>query len=79
MRKTVDVSLLPRGVWQAPYFGPTGELVLLAVTSKHWKWREVVVPHGASRVVAAESLEADLDAFEPPPPKMFILRGAASS
>jgi hypothetical protein len=74
MRHSKGVPLLDRGVRQAPWFGPDGELVLLAITSKHAKWKEVIVPHGASRVEAGEALEAELDLYDPPPPLLRVMR-----
>lgn len=67
-------SLLRRGVRQAPWLGPNGELVLVAITSKRQKLKEVVVPHGASRIDAAERLEAELDLADAPPPRLSLMR-----
>jgi hypothetical protein len=62
MRHSVSLDLLGRGVFQAPWLGPNGELVLLAVRRDHrLNAPPFVVPHGASRISAAESLLDGLD------------------
>jgi len=68
MRTTKHGELLPRGVWQADFFGPDGELVLVAV-NRHRRLiaPPLVVPHGASRIAAADRLMAALDAVDPIP------------
>ena len=57
-----------RGVYVAPYLGPDGEIVLLAITSsrKLATSGPVIVPHGADRVAAAEALWDLLDRVDPP-------------
>lgn len=61
-------ALLDRGVWQAPWLGPNGELVLLAITKARALHGEPhVVPHGASRIEAAELLLSRLDRDDPVP------------
>lgn len=66
MRHRVPLDLLGRGVFQAPWLGPDGELVLIAVRSDHrLNAPPLVVPHGASRIAAAERLESDLEAGDP--------------
>ena len=55
-----------RGVYAAPWIGPTDELVLIAITSDcRLAVEPVIVPHGASRVDAADALYAKLDALDP--------------
>lgn len=62
MQHGPSLDLLGRGVFQAPWLGPNGELVLLAVRRDHrLNAPPLVVPHGASRIAAAESLLAGLD------------------
>lgn len=57
---------LPRGVYQAPWIGPDGEVVLIAITRQHkLAAGPVTVPHGASRVGAADELWAVLDRVDP--------------
>jgi hypothetical protein len=59
-------ALLDRGVWQAPWVGPDGELVLLAVTRAHaLNEPPHNVAHGASRIEAAERMMAALDRDDP--------------
>lgn len=58
-------ALLDRGIWQAPWFGPNGEMVLLAITRAHGKLSEVIVPHGASRTETADRMLAELNAVDP--------------
>lgn len=61
-------ALLERGVWQAPWLGPTGELVLIAITrARALHGAPFIVPHGASRVDAANALLEGLDAIDPVP------------
>lgn len=60
-------EMASRGIWQAPWFGPDGELILVSVTRARRRLREVVVPHGASRIEAAESLLAELEREDPVP------------
>jgi hypothetical protein len=66
MRVRPNCALLVRGVWQADFFGPDGELVLVAVDRRRrLVANPVVVPHGASRIEAAERLLAILEAADP--------------
>lgn len=61
-------ALLDRGVWQAPWLGPQGELVLIAITRSHsMHCPPFVVPAGASRVDAAERLLSALERDDPIP------------
>lgn len=58
---------LGRGVWQAPFDGPDGEMVLVAVTSRGWlNELPVVVPHGADRSGMADAMLTRLDLADPP-------------
>lgn len=56
-----------RGVWLAPWQGPNGEMILVAVSSKCRRLREVTVPIGANHVDAAERLLDLLDEQDPDP------------
>ena len=57
---------LGRGVWQAPFDGPDGELVLVAVTSRGRMCGEVtIVPHGASRIETADRMLLALELADP--------------
>lgn len=59
---------LGRGVWQADFFGPDGELVLVALNrQRRLVANPCVVPHGASRIDAADRLTAILDDADPMP------------
>jgi len=60
-------EMASRGVWQAPWFGPDGELILVSVTRARRRLREVVIPHGGSRIEAADSLLAELERDDPIP------------
>jgi hypothetical protein len=61
-------DLLRRGVWQAPFFGPDGEMVLLAVTrDSRLVGDPVIVPHGASRIAAADVMLDRLNSIDPVP------------
>jgi hypothetical protein len=59
-------GMLARGVWTAPYFGPNGETVLVAVDSQQ---RLVgsprIIGDGESRIAAADSLLDELDRADP--------------
>lgn len=65
-------KLSKRGVWQAPWMGEEGEMVLIAITSKHRLLRIVTIPPGASRIDAAEALLSELDAADPVPSLRLI-------
>jgi hypothetical protein len=68
-----SLELLNRGVYQAPWLGPNGELVLLAVRKDHRLNAEpTVVPNGASRIAAAERLLDDLEGDDPVPKLKII-------
>ncbi|MHB1097860.1 MAG: hypothetical protein ACYC3F_17005 [Gemmatimonadaceae bacterium] len=59
-------GLLARGIHLAPWLGPDGELVLVAVTSKGRTLREpITLPHGADRIGAAEALWEELERADP--------------
>ena len=59
-------TLLDRGVWIAPWLGPAGEMVLLAVTTRHQLAVDpMTVPTGASQVLAAELLWDQLEELDP--------------
>ena len=62
-------EMLERGVWKAPWRGPNGEIVLLAVTSSHCLLSgcPVVVPRGCCHVTEADRLWALLDEIDPEP------------
>lgn len=61
-------GLLRRGVWQAPFLGRDGEMILAAVDRNGRLVGDVhVVPHGASRIDAADRLLAALDLADPVP------------
>lgn len=57
-----------RGVYAAPWMGPNGEIVLLAITKEHKLAGDpVTVPVGASHHAAADALWERLDADDPIP------------
>jgi hypothetical protein len=56
-----------RGVWLAPWQGPNGEMILVAVTAQRRRLDEYVVPIGANHVDAAERLLDRLDLADPDP------------
>lgn len=60
-------GLLDRGVYKAPWMGPNGEIVLLAVTSKHClvSLSPIVIPAGSNHVQAVDELWDMLDAIDP--------------
>lgn len=59
---------LGRGVYVAPWCGPQGELVLLAITSAgRLACDPLMIPHGADRVAAADALWDALEEADPDP------------
>lgn len=60
------LHMLERGVWKAPWQGPDGEIVLLAITSHH---RLLVPPSviafGRDHIGASDVLWEQLDAQDP--------------
>jgi hypothetical protein len=55
-----------RGVWVAPWVGPNGEIVLLALRRDNRLAGEPhVIPLGASHVLAADELWERLDREDP--------------
>ena len=65
-RRASPHQLADRGVWIAPWIGPQGEVVLVAVTSAHrLAAAPVTVPAGADRIAAAEALWDHLEAVDP--------------
>lgn len=65
-RPASSASLLPRGVWKAPWMGPNGEMVLLAVTACHaLACPPVTIPRGSDHTLAVDQLWAHLEATDP--------------
>lgn len=61
-----SVKPYDRGIWPAPWLGPNGELVLLAITrTHHLNGSPVIVPHGGSRIKIAGDMLAQLDRDDP--------------
>jgi hypothetical protein len=57
MRQAKPFESLPRGVFLAPWMGPEGELVLLAVKANgRLACDPVMLPHGADRGEASDRL-----------------------
>lgn len=57
----------PRGLYIAPWLGADGELVLLAIRAdRRLNEPPLSLPLGANSVEMAESMEARLDASDPP-------------
>lgn len=55
-----------RGVYVAPWHGEEGELVLIAITSRGTLAAPPLeIPHGASRLDAADGLSSLLDQKDP--------------
>lgn len=65
MRTRRRADALERGVWSEPYMGPDGEVVLYSVTRHLRLVRWMIVPHGASRVDAAQELWDELERLDP--------------
>lgn len=68
-------QFLERGVWKAPWMGPQGEMVLLAVAGSHRLVGEPkLLPRGCDFIAAHDQMwdlldEGDPSAFEGPPPE----------
>lgn len=61
-------SPLPRGVYVAPYFGPNGETVLLAITARQRLAAEpLFLLTSEHEVEQADALRRLLDEHDPPP------------
>lgn len=59
-------QLLTRGVWLAPWLGPSGELVLLAINRERKLAADpVVIPSGADQIEVATRLWEKLDQVDP--------------
>lgn len=57
-----------RGVWMAPWLGPNGETILVAVTrEKRLAGEPVIVPIGGNHVAASDELWDRLDGRDPIP------------
>ena len=57
-----------RGVWMAPWVGPNGETILVAVTrERKLAGDPVLVPLGGNHVNAGDELWARLDEDDPMP------------
>lgn len=68
MRIARPSEQLTRGVYVAPWMGPDGELVLLAITSTaRLACEPITVPHGADRVLAADLAWGALEVADPLP------------
>jgi len=66
MRIATVGQVLPRGVYVAPWMGPDGELVLLAITSsQRLAAPPLTVPHGADRLAASDALWEALEREDP--------------
>jgi hypothetical protein len=64
---------LKRGVWQAPFLGEDGEMVLVAVKRDgKLLCAPLVIPHGGSRIDAGDMLLDRLDADDPIPALRII-------
>jgi hypothetical protein len=62
------MSAFGRGVWLAPWVGPNGEAVFVAVTRERKLAGEpLLVPRGANHMRASDELWARLDADDPIP------------
>ena len=59
-------GLFERGVWKAPWMGPAGEIVLVAVSAaRHLIGRPFTVPLGGDHVGAVDRLLARLERQDP--------------
>lgn len=68
MRTASVGSGLTRGVYVAPWMGPNGEIVLIAVTrERKLAGDPVTVPHGTSHLLAGDELWARLERADPLP------------
>lgn len=66
MKRAKPGDEVGRGIWIAPWMGPNGELVLLAITStKRLAAPPFTIPAGADRVEASVRLLDVLDEVDP--------------
>lgn len=66
-------ELLRRGAWRAPWLGPSGEIVLIAITHAHRLYGEpVIVPNGADEDAVIRRLTGELNRADPIPPMKII-------
>lgn len=61
------IALLPRGVWTAPFLGPRGEPILVAIDREHRHVRWVTVPAGCGLLDISDDLWAFLERADPEP------------
>src|SRR5689334_8663825 len=59
-------GLLERGVWTAPFLGPRGETILVAIDRDHRHVRSITVPPDIGLVDVSGDLWAFLDRADPP-------------
>lgn len=67
MRKATFSSGVGRGVWVAPWMGPNGELILVAVRRDDRRVAERVLSAGDDHVKASDELWAAIEREDPLP------------
>jgi hypothetical protein len=73
MRAAVFSDGPGRGVYVAPWVGPKGELVLLAIRHDHRLAGDpYTIPNGANQALAADALWERLEREDPPPTLRII-------
>lgn len=73
MRKTGPWHTLERGVYVAPWVGPNGEMVLIALTRfRRLAGEPLMVPIGGNHVAAGEELWDRLETVDPIPKLQII-------
>lgn len=67
MRKVTFQAGVGRGVWVAPWMGPNGETILVAVRRDDRKVSERMLAFGDDHVQASEDLWDELERADPQP------------
>lgn len=72
--KPIPCDPLPRGVYTAPWVGPSGERYAIAISSDGRRIMEVCVYPGTDDGSAvSEMLHDVLDRVDPPPPPLSVV------
>lgn len=68
MRTPPRTELAERGVWVAQWLGPSGEMILVAVSREHRQVGDLVlIPAGGNSLEASDELWRRLDGEDPIP------------
>ena len=67
-------DLLGRGVWKLPYRTPEGYEILVAITSRAKRLRQIALEPGTSEERVTQWLETLLERHDPPPPPLRLVK-----